>query len=673
MKRFKKILLWLLVILIPVIICAYVFIPKIIRSEIHKKAQSYGFNIDFDSIDIDINQVVLNRVSISSTFFPNQHATLDKIIVKIDWFTPKSVSIDGGNVNLKGTPNSLKQQLSNWSNRGNGRHNSSNTETSLLNRVSVEGISLIWDGWRSTSELKAHGIGLKNGIITAETVDTRMAGRLIQVDKVKYDLDKPIELYIGTIRVTPIKSDEEKGTSKLNLKIPNIPKVLESIRVHIEKSLITHENHIIQTKQTRITFNHGDLIGINLVAEEININEVYLDQLYATLTSNATGQLNVWIDASAKALRFAHQTLLNQKVEIKNPGINFQIVVDPNRFELQEGRIRINKVSFNVSGSYDSEWIRGKVQMPRIRCQDLLDSIPLAMKPTINGMKLEGDMSWEIHGDVDIPDKSNTSIRVKLKNGCKVVSVPDAISIARLRKPFKRYVYDANNELVEIENGPGIPGWTPIALTSMFIPIAVRTMEDPSFMAHRGFDIQAIENSIRDNIKEGRFAKGASTISMQLAKNLWLNRDKTISRKVQEAFLTIYLEQKLRKDEILELYINVVEFGPDLYGIGKASLHYFKKHSANLTLGQAMFLMSILPKPKNYYFDANGGLTPGKLKFLHRAMKAMRDRKIISEDEYQQGIREVITFGQSSTEAETEEIVIGEDGGISPDSWDTTD
>jgi hypothetical protein len=670
MTRPKKILVWLVTALVLITIGAYVLIPRIIEAKIYEKAQSYKLKIDFESINIGIDQITLNKLSISSPFFPKQHAILNKVDIEIDWFTPKRILVNGGDVELIGSPNYIKQQIADWRNR-DGHNSPSKIRTSLLDKISVENLSLVWKDWQPGSKLQLNGLYFKDRIITIDTAATVAYGKNVQIDTIRFGVDKPTNLDFGIISITQTESDtgpEEKSELK-DFRIPSVPKIPEPITIRVRKGIATHHTHTIRTTEASVSITHGDLVGVNVSARQVSIDTILLDEFNSTITFGIDEESEIWIDTSAKTLKFGHATLLDQKIEIDRPTVRAEITVKPKRLELKNGHIGIDRVDFDISGFYNSEWIRGKIQMPQVSCQDLLDSVPLAMKPTINGMKLEGSMAWEVHGDVDVPDRSNTSIRVKLKNGCKVISVPDAISINKLRKPFKRYVYDANNKLVEIDSGPGVPGWTPLSLTSMFVPIAIQTMEDPGFMTHHGFDIQAIENSIRDNIKEGRFAKGASTISMQLAKNLWLNRDKTISRKVQEAFLTIYLEQKLRKDEILELYTSIVEFGPNIYGIGKASPHYFKKHPANLTLGQAMFLASILPKPKNYYFDANGKLIPGKLKFLHRAMKAMRDRKIISEDEYQQGILETIAFGQASTNAE--EDVIVEDDGISPDSWTT--
>jgi membrane peptidoglycan carboxypeptidase len=157
---------------------------------------------------------------------------------------------------------------------------------------------------------------------------------------------------------------------------------------------------------------------------------------------------------------------------------------------------------------------------------------------------------------------------------------------------------------------------------------------------------------------------------MQLAKNLWLNREKTISRKIQEAFLTIYLEQELSKEKILELYMNIVEFGPNVYGIKEAAKYYFDTTPWSLTFAQSLFLASILPKPNASYFGADGKVHTSRMFYLHRIMKAMREKNKISEEEYQTGIREILVFRKPSTRTNEREKIEAKPNGIDPDSWD---
>jgi hypothetical protein len=226
-----------------------------------------------------------------------------------------------------------------------------------------------------------------------------------------------------------------------------------------------------------------------------------------------------------------------------------------------------------------------------------------------------------------------------------VEQVPPAIDVARFRQPFKRIAYGPDNERSEIEVGPGTAGWVPYGNISKFMETAVLMTEDGGFLHHRGFSEEAIRNSIRENLRTGKFVRGASTISMQLAKNVYLDPTKSLSRKLQEAFLTMYLEQALTKEQLLELYLNVIEFAPMVYGIGPAARHYFNASAAELSLGQALYLASILPNPKLQHFGAGGAVAPGWMAYLHKLMKMASKLHRISDDELELGLRETVIRG----------------------------
>ncbi|MBS1617084.1 MAG: transglycosylase domain-containing protein, partial [Bacteroidetes bacterium] len=135
--------------------------------------------------------------------------------------------------------------------------------------------------------------------------------------------------------------------------------------------------------------------------------------------------------------------------------------------------------------------------------------------------------------------------------------------------------------------------------------------------------------SIAKNYKEHRFARGGSTISMQLVKNVFLSRDKTISRKAEEA-LIVYLIENLGlvpKERMLEVYLNAIEWGPNVYGIGEAAHFYFNKRPAQLTLQESLFLASIIPRPKSFAWQFDH---QGQLRFsLSNYFKILTERMVI--------------------------------------------
>jgi monofunctional biosynthetic peptidoglycan transglycosylase len=149
----------------------------------------------------------------------------------------------------------------------------------------------------------------------------------------------------------------------------------------------------------------------------------------------------------------------------------------------------------------------------------------------------------------------------------------------------------------ELVVGPTNPYWTPLGAVSPTLVLCVVRAEDAKFYQHHGFDWDRVQDAVETNVEEGKYHRGGSTITMQLAKNLFLWREKSLPRKALEAYVTWRVEHTLPKRRILELYLNVVEWGPGIYGIGEASRHYFGKPPSGLTLGESALLAVTLPNP----------------------------------------------------------------------------
>ncbi|MBN1283489.1 MAG: monofunctional biosynthetic peptidoglycan transglycosylase [Proteobacteria bacterium] len=149
-------------------------------------------------------------------------------------------------------------------------------------------------------------------------------------------------------------------------------------------------------------------------------------------------------------------------------------------------------------------------------------------------------------------------------------------------------------------SGPLKFSWKPLSGISPYLRQAVVIAEDDRFYSHNGYDIEAIKDAARVNLRRGRFSRGGSTITMQLARNLYLSPDKSLLRKFKELMIALKIERTLSKERILELYLNVVEWGGGIYGAEAASRHYFGKAAADLSRGEAAFLASILPRPRFY-------------------------------------------------------------------------
>jgi monofunctional biosynthetic peptidoglycan transglycosylase len=164
--------------------------------------------------------------------------------------------------------------------------------------------------------------------------------------------------------------------------------------------------------------------------------------------------------------------------------------------------------------------------------------------------------------------------------------------------------------------------WRPREQISSSLPIALVAAEDQKFPLHRGFDMQAIEKAMDHNAR-GRKVRGASTITQQLAKNLFLWQGRSWLRKGLEAWYTVLLETFLPKQRILELYANVAEFGDGVYGAEAASQRYFGKPASRLTLAESARLAAVLPAPKKYSVRQPGPYVLRRAHWIERQVRRL--------------------------------------------------
>ena len=147
--------------------------------------------------------------------------------------------------------------------------------------------------------------------------------------------------------------------------------------------------------------------------------------------------------------------------------------------------------------------------------------------------------------------------------------------------------------------------WVPYERISIHLKRAIIAAEDAKFVDHEGFDWEGIQKAVEKNQKKGRFAAGGSTISQQLAKNLFLTPNKSYVRKAEEAIITVMLENLWSKRRIFEVYLNVIEWGNGVFGAEAAARHYYNTAAAQLGPEQAARLAGMVPNPR--YYDRNRG------------------------------------------------------------------
>lgn len=171
--------------------------------------------------------------------------------------------------------------------------------------------------------------------------------------------------------------------------------------------------------------------------------------------------------------------------------------------------------------------------------------------------------------------------------------------------------------------------WVNFSHISPYAAKAVIIAEDDKFWSHRGFDLEAIEKAMEKDLKEGRFARGGSTISQQLVKNLYLSPSRNPLRKLAEALITWRMEKTLSKRRIIELYLNVAEWGEAIFGVEAASLHYYGKSSALLSPEEAARLAAVLPNPRRYAVNGDSRYVKKRASLIYNIMVK---RGIVVED-----------------------------------------
>ena len=164
-----------------------------------------------------------------------------------------------------------------------------------------------------------------------------------------------------------------------------------------------------------------------------------------------------------------------------------------------------------------------------------------------------------------------------------------------------RWIPPRSTAFMDRERGGAVSwDWVPYDRISQNLKRAVVEAEDGEFFEHQGVDVDAARRAALHNWRKRKFSRGASTITMQLARNLYLSPAKSPWRKVREVLIALKLERELSKDRILEIYLNVAEWGRGIYGAEAAARHYFRKNAKDLGARESAFLAAILPRPRFY-------------------------------------------------------------------------
>ena len=379
----------------------------------------------------------------------------------------------------------------------------------------------------------------------------------------------------------------------------------------------------------------------------------YLDERFGFLSSfdsihlniakieMESGELHIDGFTSIVNLTVNHPKIATKDVVVKQARFDYQLLFGEHFMAIDSSStLQMNNVKIHPFAEYKTEEdtvYKLRIAIPKMKAQQFITSLPQGLFSHFEGMETVGNFDYKLDYKF-VKNKPNQLVfESKLtKENLKIIKYGEA-NLSKLNSEFTYRAIDKGVLQRPIVVGSSNPNFTPLNQISPYLQKCVLTSEDPSFFSHRGFINDAFKQSILKNIRTKKFSRGASTISMQLVKNVFLTREKTLSRKLEEILLVYILENNriASKERMLEVYFNVIEWGPNVYGIGEAANFYFNKTPATLTLKECLFLASIVPKPKKfmYEFDGEGFLKAIENKKQQFISNLMLRRGLITPDD----------------------------------------
>ena len=354
----------------------------------------------------------------------------------------------------------------------------------------------------------------------------------------------------------------------------------------------------------------------------------YLDERYNLISSfdsirlkidniSQTGnELHIDGFTSIANFKINHPRIAKKDIIIKNARFDYRFLLGSDFISIDSSStLQLNKIKFHPYIAYETiedTVYKLKVVLPKTNAQDFINSLPKGLFTNFQGMEAKGTFDYILNFKYNKNKPRDLVFDSKLKKENLKITKYGKANLNKLNNEFiyRAIIKDVLQRPILVGNAN--PNFTPLDQISPYLQKSVLTTEDPSFFSHRGFINEAFKQSIIKNIKTKKFSRGASTISMQLVKNVFLTREKTLSRKLEEILLVYLLENNriASKERMLEVYFNVIEWGPNIYGIGEAAQFYFQKSPKDLTLKECLFLATIVPKPKKFMwqFDKEGNL-----------------------------------------------------------------
>ncbi len=371
--------------------------------------------------------------------------------------------------------------------------------------------------------------------------------------------------------------------------------------------------------------------------------------------SNPSNETSLKGSISLNGSKFFHHRLSESEVSIDSVTFNFSTRINPMDFKIDS--VSFVKVNYFI---IPFEFSISNNRKPRVKlnllktsfdASDLFESIPRGLFANLQGLKVQGTCWLETFIDIDTNEPDSLIFNSKLTPIDFRILSYGYQDFRMLNDTFTYYVYASDTVAKAIRIDTESKTFCSFYKISPFLINAVVTAEDGGFFFHKGFDPDGFRYALSQNIKQNRLIRGGSTISMQLIKNLYLNRNKTLLRKAEEALIVWLIETQrlVSKERLLEIYLNIIDWGPNINGITEASMFYFSKEPSQLNLNEAIFMASIIPRPSFFMqnFDTLGNLKPYMENYFNFVAGKMYERNSISQEDLDELKCNVILSGRA--------------------------
>ena len=357
--------------------------------------------------------------------------------------------------------------------------------------------------------------------------------------------------------------------------------------------------------------------------------------------------------AAVNGLEVYHPALSVDTIDLNQGKLDYKVHVGVRSLELDSAStVVFNRLDFHpyIYAEKTGRWhFKASVHRPEFPAENLFASLPSGLFSHVQGIEASGNLTYNLNLDIDFNNLENLEFSSDLNGYDFYIEDWGTGNLSRMNDEFEYTAYEKDRPVRTFAVGPSNPNFRSLNQISPLLQIAVLQSEDGSFFYHQGFYPGAVQEALAYDLEVGRFARGGSSITMQLVKNVFLNRHKNIARKLEEALIVWLIEgcYLTSKERMYEVYMNIIEWGPMVYGACEAARFYFDKEPSDLTISESIFLASIIPKPKWFrsVFNPDVTLKENQLGYYRLIASRLAAKGLLTEEEAETFVPQVEITG----------------------------